>query len=137
MLEEKFVVVLDETLSLGVAFNALAHLALSIGNHATNILGKEKIIDASGVIHQGLSKYPFIILKASSSRIREIVRIAKKNDALLIIDFPEQAYTEYTDEELVEALSKIREENLKYYGVALFGKVKEIDKLTKDLKLWK
>lgn len=137
MLEKKTVAVLDETLPIGMAFNTLAHLALSIGNNATNIMGKEQLTDASKVNHPGLSKYPFIILKASCARIREISNKAKENSELLVVDFPEQAYTEYTDEELQQAMSKTKEENLKYYGTALFGPTEKIDLLTKNLPLWK
>ncbi len=137
MLEKKSVAVLDEALPVGIAFNTLAHLALSIGKNATNIMGAKQIADASGITHQGLSKYPFIILKSNSSRIREITNEAKKNNKLLVVDFLEQSYTKYTDEELQQAISKTGEEDLKYYGVALFGSVEEINKLTKNLPLWK
>lgn len=75
---KKFVAVLDESLPIGVAFNVLAHLALSIGRNAQGYMGKEKIVDASGVTHQGFSKYPFIILKASSPKIKEMIQNAKK-----------------------------------------------------------
>ena len=137
MLEKKTVAVLDENLSLGIAFNTLAHLAISIGKNATGIMGKGELKDASGVIHRGLSKYPIIILKANSDKIRQIVNEAKENTELLVVGFPEQAQTEYTDEELHATIAKTKEENIKYYGVAMFGQVEEINKLTKKLSLWK
>lgn len=56
---------------------------------------------------------------------------------MLVVDFPEQAYTEYTDEELQASIAKTKEENIKYYGAAIFGSVEEINKLTKGLPLWK
>ena len=124
-------------MSVGIAFNTLAHLSLSIGKNVNDIVGKELLTDASGVTHMGLSKYPFIILKANSQKIRDITNEAKENSKLLVVDFPEYAYTTYTDEELQEAMSKTKEETLKYYGVALFGSVEEVDKLTKQLPLWK
>jgi len=136
-LDKKFVAVLDKNLSIGIAFNTLAHLALIAGRNSENYLGKEKITDASNITHLGFSKYPFIILKSDSQKIKNIVNSAKNDDKVLIIDFPEQAYTEYTDEELVEALSKTKNENLKYYGLALFGNKENIDKYTKNLELWK
>lgn len=136
-LEKKSVAVIDEVLPIGIAFNTLAHLALAIGKNAKNIIGKKTITDATGTIHKGLSTYPFIILKANSAKIKKIVNEAKGNTELLVIDFPEQAYTKYTDEGFQEAVSKIKEEKIQYYGVALFGSVVEIDKLTKDLQLWK
>ncbi|MBN2066911.1 MAG: DUF2000 domain-containing protein [Candidatus Diapherotrites archaeon] len=137
MLGEKTVAVLDENLSSGIAFNTLAHLALSIGKNAVDVMGKEELTDASGTTHKGLSKYPFIILKAESEKIRQIVNEAKGNAGLLVVDFPEQGYTEYTDEELQAAIAKTKEENIKYYGTAIFGPTKEIDELTKELALWK
>ena len=137
MLEKKTVAVLDETMSTGVAFNTLAHLALSIGNNASNIMGKEQLTDASNINHTGLSRCPFIILKASSIRIRELVNKAKEHNVLLVVDFTEQDYTTYTDEELKQEITQTKEENLKYYGLALFGTAEEIDKLTKNLSLSK
>jgi hypothetical protein len=135
-LGKKTVAVLDENLSLGIAFNTLAHLALSIGKNASGIMGKEILKDASGIAHKGLSNYPFIILKTEPEKIRQIVNEAKKTD-LLVVDFPEQAYTKYTDKEMQAAIAKTKEENIKYYGVAIFGPTEEIDELTKNLPLWK
>lgn len=137
MLGKKSVAVLDEKLSTGVAFNTLAHMALSLGKNSDGLIAKVEIRDASGTTHKGLSEYPFIILKADSGRIRKIVSGAKKNDRLTVVDFPKQAYTEYADEDFQKAVSKAKEENLVYYGMALFGPVEEINRLTKDLPLWK
>jgi len=137
MLDKKIVAVLDQNLSVGLAFNTLAHLAVSLGKHGKKHMGKGSVLDASGISHIGFSKYPFIILKADAIKIKEIVDSAKNDRHLFLIDFPEQAYLEYTDEEFVKAISEVQDKDIKYYGVLLFGLNNDIDKYTAKLPLWK
>ncbi|MDN5698104.1 MAG: DUF2000 domain-containing protein, partial [Rubrobacter sp.] len=54
---------------------------------------------------------------------------------LLAVDFPESAQTSKTYEEYERKLASRRTEELEYLGLALYGKKKEVDRLTGSLPL--
>lgn len=134
--EKKIVAILNEELSFGQAFNALGHMAVSVGRYGEDIMGKDKIIDSDENIHTGIPRYPFIILKASKERIKQIIKAAKEK-GLFVVDYTQEMFDTETDEELVVALSEAKEPEIVYHGVILVGSTIEISKLTGDLKLWK
>ncbi|NIO44501.1 MAG: DUF2000 family protein [Candidatus Aenigmarchaeota archaeon] len=134
--EKKIVAVLNEELTSGQALNALGHIAVSAGRYAGDIMGKEKIIDTDGNVHTGISRYPFIVLKASKERIKQIVK-AGKEKGLFVVDYPQEMFDTGPDDELVVALSKAKEPDIIYHGIIIVGPTKEISKLTGDLKLWR
>ncbi len=134
--EKKIVAVLNEELSSGQALNALGHMAVSAGRYAGDIMGKEKMTDADSNIHTGISRYPFIVLKASKERIKKIVKVGKER-GLFVVDYPQEMFDTGTDDDLEVAISKAKEPEIIYHGVILVGSTKEISKLTGDLKLWR
>jgi hypothetical protein len=134
--EKKIVAVLNEELTSGRALNALGHMAVSAGRYGGDIMGKENIPDADGKIHRGISRYPFIVLKASKDRIKQIVNMGKEG-GLVVIDYPQEMFDTGPDEELVAAMIKAKEAEITYHGVILVGPAAEVSKLTGDLKLWK
>lgn len=133
--DRKITIVLDKHISTVVALNVCSHLAISIGAHSKNIIG-ENIVDLSWISHLALCKYPVVLLQASAERIKEIVREATAA-SVTKIDFPTQALDIWTDAKLTQNIAKSKFEELKYYGVALCGTPKEVNKVTGDLKLWK
>jgi hypothetical protein len=132
----KIVVVLEENLSCGIALNTTAHMLAKLGSLVPEMMGKSPK-DKSGIVHSGIPQYPNIVLKASSRRIKEIIRKARENSQITIADYPKVGLDTYADEEYCQAIESEREEKMIYYGAALFGKVKDLNKLTGDLKLWR
>ncbi len=120
----KIVVVLEENLSCGIALNTTAHMLAKLGSLVPEMMGKSPK-DKSGIVH------------SSSRRIKEIIRKARENSQITIADYPKVGLDTYTDEEYCQAIESEREEKMIYYGAALFGKVKDLNKLTGDLKLWR
>ena len=77
-----------------------------------------------------------MVLAADSREIKNIVRAAKMTD-LTVVDFPRQALTIWTDQELVKDIAQSHDEALEYLGVALYGNPETISRLTSNLKLWR
>jgi hypothetical protein len=136
--ENKIVVVLSSDLETGVALNVVGHLAISLGAHIeVGLMGHPTLIDASGAAHRGISKYPLIIAKAKPNKVRAVLQSARTDRGLFVSDYPDAMLTTAHDDDLATALSKTREEEIRYLGVLLFGHTEKVDGLTRKLSLWK
>jgi len=134
---KKITAIISDKLSSGMALNALGHLAFSAGRYSDqSMMGQEKISDADGKIHTGISKYPFIVLKASDDEIKHIVEKAKEKN-IFTVDYPQEMFDTGHDDELVAALAKAKEPHIKYHAAILVGEASEIKSLTGHLKLYR
>ena len=134
--ENKLVAVLNEKIEPGKVMNALAHMSIGLGA----VIGKEKLrlvnyTDADQGHHENISEMPFMILKANSNKIRELRKLAIQN-GLSFVDFTD-TMTIGTSEEQLARTSEIREENLIYYGLVVFGQWDTVSELTRKFSLWK
>ena len=135
--EKKIVAIISDKLPIGLALNALGHLAFSAGRYSDQLMmGQEKIKDADGNVHVGISKYPFIALKATEEEIKSIIKTAKEK-GILVVDYPQEMFDTGPDEELVAALSKAKESATKYHAAVLVGRSEALKPLTGHLKLYK
>lgn len=135
--DKKIVAVLASNLEIGIAFNVIGHLSISIGaNIDKELMGKSPIVDKSGINHLGISKYPFIITKVKQSKIKRVIDEARENGNILIADYPKEMLTTGHDNELVEAISNIEEKNIEYLGVILCGSSEDINVITGKFQLW-
>lgn len=133
---KKFVAVLDEGLETGVAMNILGHMTVSMGNRVQDVLGVDGFSDASGFTHEGMSKWPFIVLKAPREKIKEIYEKVKESE-LVVVGAPEEVYTTYDDENFVKEVSAKQKEGIIYYGLCVYGDKVEVDEYTGRLSLYK
>ena len=116
--------------------NALAHMSFGLGQ----IADKEKTllsdyIDRTGSIHPAISSIPFIILSATSNKIRTAVHEAHQQN-ILCVDFV-NTMTGGTYVEQLENTKDTLEENLTYFGAVFFGPWDMVSKLTKKFSLWR
>lgn len=135
--EKKVVVILDSKLEMGIAFNVISHLALSIGYHAKNHMGRDCYKDKSGINHAGICKYPIIITKVKSSKLRAAIQLARDNQDIILSDYPQEMLSTGHDNELASSLLNIDEAEIKYYGAIIFGKTRDVDAITGRFTLWK
>lgn len=136
--DKKIVGIIASNVEPAVALNVIGHLAISIGKYSdTEIMGKKIIIDKSGINHLGISKFPFIITKVKSGKLKNTIEIAKNNPNILVADYPKDMLETRTDEELVESISSKENEKLEYLGAILYGDTKEIDEITGKFQLWR
>lgn len=127
---------MNEKVESGVVMNALAHMCIGFGSE----IGKELLrltnyIDADGESHPHISEMPFMILKANSNKIRTLRQAALQSD-IKCVDFTDTMTIGSYIEQL-ERTKQIKEADLIYYGVVLFGNWAKVSELTRKFSLWR
>lgn len=136
MFANKLVAVMNEKIEPGVIMNALAHMCIGFGS----AIGQEPLrltnyIDADGESHPHISEMPFMILKANSNKIRT-VRQAAIQQGIKCVTFT-NTMTIGTFEEQIERTKQVKEADLIYYGIVLFGDWGKVSEITRKFSLWK
>ena len=126
--------VVDRELPVGLAVNATAVLAVTLGRKIESIVGPD-VADASGGSHAGLVNIPIPVLKAGVEAVGDIRSKAVTMDGLLVVGFTDAARTSKTYEEYTEKMAVSATEELGYLGVALYGDKKLVNRLTGSLPL--
>lgn len=99
--DKKIVGIIASNVEPAVALNVIGHLAISIGKYSNQeIMGKPIITDKSGIEHLGISRFPFIITKVKTGKLKNAIETAKNNPNLLVADYPRDMLETRTDEEL-------------------------------------
>ena len=132
--EKKCVMVVDAGLPVGLAVNAAAVLAVTLGRKIESIVGQD-VADASGGPHVGLVDIPIPVLKADSGVVGDVRSRAAATDGLLVVGFTDVAQTSKTYEDYTKKMAASAPEDLEYLGVALYGDKKPVNKLTGSLPL--
>lgn len=138
MVEEaaKCVIVVDESLPLGILANTAAVLGVTIGKKFPDLVG-ENVLDASRREHTGVITVPIPVLKASGAKLRELREKLFESvpGKTLVVDFSDVAQSCKTYEEYKEKVSKVAEDGHHYFGLALCGDRKTVNRLTGSLPL--
>lgn len=132
--EKKCVMVVGTGLPVGLAVNAAAVLAVTLGSKIESIVGPD-IADVSGGSHVGLVDIPIPVLKADAEALADIRSRAVTMEGLLVVGFTDVARTSRTYEEYTQKMADSAPEDLEYLGVALHGDKKLVNKLTGSLPL--
>lgn len=131
----KMVIVLDESLPVGLLSNTAAVLSLTLGNKIEGLIDKE-LTDESNVIHTGLTNTPLPILKANAEELRKLyAQTLSLRDKLLVVDITDAAQTTKNYKDYEEKLKNKTSEELKFLGVALAGELETVKSLTGNLGL--
>jgi hypothetical protein len=135
----KFVVVLNKKILPGIALNATAHMAACLVARA-NESDRESMkfidyIDADGEQHPS-SALSLIVLQADNSNKIRNARQAAKDKGIIFTDFLE-SMTGQTYAEQLERTKNLKESELEYFGICMFGRKEEIDEITRKFSLWK
>ena len=133
---EKCVMVIDESLPLGVIANTAAIMGITLGRKMPEVVGDD-VIDQSGSEHLGIIKFPVPILRGSPEVIKQIREKLYQPDFqdLTVADFSDLAQGCKTYEEFIEKMSHAPESGLQYFGVAICGPKKKVNQLTGSLPL--
>lgn len=134
--QNKLVAVMNKSIPAGSLMNALAHMCIgfgaSIGPEALRLTNYK---DADGGDHPQISEIPFIILEGNSNKIRNLRKAAAEN-GIAFVDFTHTMVAGGYEEQIINS-SKTPEQDLTYYGIALFGDWEKVTALTKKFSLWK
>jgi hypothetical protein len=130
----KCVMVIAEELPTGLAVNAAAVLAVTLGHSIPSVVGPGAV-DASGQTPASLISITLPILKAQAAAIRQIKTRAEQMGGLLVVDLPEPAQTARTYDDYLTQIAATPAEELEYRGIALYGAKGLVNKLTGNLPL--
>ncbi len=134
--ETKCVILLDDTLPIGLLANTAAILGLSLGKIRPELIGANTI-DAAQNVHAGIISIPVPILKAASEQLADL-RIKLYHEAfreIEVVGFTDVAQKCNQYEEYSENFKKTTPNELNYMGLGLYGPKKAINKLTGSLPL--
>lgn len=134
--EQKCVMVIDSALPLGLIANTAAMLGISIGKLHPEMIGAD-VSDATGYVHAGISTYPISMLKGDEQLLRELrLRLFEPEfSGLTAVDFSDVAQKINVYADFVQKSSETPESEHHYYGIALFGEKKKVNRLTGMLPL--
>lgn len=134
--KNKLVAVLNNKIDTGKLMNALAHMCIGLGAAISkNELRLTEYKDKDGGLHPFISEIPFIILAENSNKIRKIRREAIENN-IIFNDFTD-TMTVGTYQEQIARTLQVKEEELVYYGIVLFGEWDVVSDLTRKFSLFK
>jgi GNAT superfamily N-acetyltransferase len=130
----KCVLIVAEDLPPGLAANAAALLALTLGHRVPCLTGPDAA-DAGGVVHVGLPWSTLPVLRATRRQIAHIQASARADETLTVVDLPDIAQRARTYDEYATQLATLAPDGVAYLGVGLFGPRGPITGLTGGLAL--
>ena len=133
---EKCVMVIDKDLPLGLIANTAAILGVTLGKRMPEAVGPD-VRDQSGREHLGIIAFPIPVLRGTPEGIRALRERLYEPDfqELTAVDFSDVAQSCKTYGEFTEKMREVPEEALRYFGLAVCGERKKIDRLTGSLPL--
>lgn len=133
---EKCVIIVEDGMELGIAANVISILSISLGKLRPDIVG-DNTPDKEGNTHIGLIQVPVPVLKATGDKINEIrnILLDETYSGVSCVDFTNVAQQCMTYVDYTETMASSDSNSLVYYGLALAGNKKKINKLTGSLGL--
>ncbi len=136
--DRKIVGILASNVEPATALNVIGHLAVAIGKYSdAEIMGREKLIDKSGIAHTGISQFPVIITKVKAGKLKTAIEKAKTCPELLVVDYPREMLDTRTDDDLAAAIANKENQQIEYLGAMFYGDAKQIDEITGKFQLWR
>ena len=133
-MEIKSVCILWEDLPLGIMANTAAILGVSLGKHAPT-LAREDVYDSTEGKHPGIVQYPLPILKANQETLASIYQKVQTMEDVYFVDFTNIAQSCLDYDDYIQNMKKATQETIEYYGIALLGPKKSINRLSGSLPL--
>ena len=130
---DRCVMVMNKELDSGHLANAIAVIALTIGQRHPYFVG-DPLIDADGVSHPGLIPIGIQMLQCNGAKLKDL-RMKAKEKGFDIVDFPRQGQETKNYAEFLQMMEAAHEEDIEYLGVAIIGKKNAVNRLTKHCEM--
>lgn len=132
----KCVMIMDENLPLGIAANTAAIMGITLGKKMPEAVGAD-VADQTGSEHLGIIAFPVPILKGDAEGIRAIREKLYEPDFsdLTVVDFSDLAQSCRTYDEFIGKMRVTPESDLRYFGIAICGDKKKVNRLTGNMPL--
>ena len=133
---EKCVMVIAENFPLGIIANTAAIMGITLGKKMPEVVGSD-VVDKTGNEHLGIIEFPVPILKGNVDSIKAIREKLYEPDFsdLTVVDFSDLAQSCKTYDEFIGKMGTAAETDLNYFGIAICGTKKKINKLTGSMGL--
>jgi hypothetical protein len=132
-MSERCVIVVDQDLPPGLAANAAAVRALTLGAREPDLAGAD-LVDADAETHPGLIPIGLPVLRAGSAELVELRRRAAA-DGVSVIDFPVVGQQTNDYDEVRALVARTPTAELTYLGVAVSGSRRAVARLTGTFSL--
>ena len=130
---ESCVIVLDEGLAPGLAANAAAVLALTLGATVAGLTGPD-LVDADGQVHPGLFSAGLPVLGAPREQLAPL-RARAVQDGVGVVDIPALGQQTNDYDEVRGYVARTATADLDYLGLALHGSRRAVNRVTGTLPL--
>jgi hypothetical protein len=130
---ERCVIVVDQDLPAGLAANAAAVLALTLGAREPALVGAD-LVDADDRVHPGLFPAGLPVLTAPSERLAAL-RDDADGAGVGVIAMPRFGQETNDYEAVRAAVARTPASELRFVGVALYGAGRPVRRLTGNLAL--
>ena len=133
---EKCVMVIDESLPLGMIANAAAIMGITLGKKMPEVVGAD-VYDKTGKEHLGIIEFPVPVLRGNADRIKDIREKLYQPEFsdLTVVDFSDLAQGCKTYGEFTRKMKNVDGAELNYLGIAVCGEKKKVNRLTGNLGL--
>ena len=128
------VIVVDESLPPGLAANATAMLAVTLGATVAGLPGAA-LVDADGDVHPGLIPQGLTVLRAPADRLSDLHARAAASEDVGLIDFPTDCQQTTDYDEVRRRVAGIPAAHLCYLAILLYGPRRSVSRLTGNLAL--
>ena len=128
--------VIDEALPLGMIANTAAIMGITLGKKLPETVG-EDVYDKTGKEHLGIIAIPVPVLKGNAGIIKSIRQKLYEPDFsdLIVVDFSDVAQGCNVYDQFTEEMRQVPEADLNYFGIAICGAKKKVNKLTGNMPL--
>lgn len=135
---EKCVMVIDKALPVGLIANTAAILGITLGKALPEAVGPD-VADQNGNRHLGIIQFPVPILQGSPETIKQMREklYQPEYQDVTAVDFSDLAQGCKTYDEFVQKMAQAPESALQYFGIAICGEKKKVNKLTGSMPLLK
>ena len=135
-LKTKCVMVIDENLPIGIISNTAAVMGITLGKMKPDSVGTD-VFDKTGNVHLGVIEFPVPILKGDVSIIKELREKLYRPEfsELTVVDFSDVAQSCKTYDEYIGKIADVQENELQYFGIAIYGDKKQVNRLTGSMPL--
>ena len=134
--ERKCVMVVDENLLLGKLANTTAILGNTLESHYSSAVGKN-VLDKTGNYHLGIIEIPIPILKGNKDFLNDLMEKLYQEGYkdIIVADFSDVAQLYKTYNKYIDKISRIDSKDINYFGIAIYGSKKQVNKLTGSIGL--
>ncbi len=133
----KIILVVRKDLEAWQIANTIGHISAYLGKELTDKFDTgETFVSKDGVNYPRNSQYPIIIKRAKSNEQLHNLMEKVREASVLYHCFIREMIEHKNDSDLQNALNNKTDTEVEYLGVGVFGKIEEVEKLTKKFGLW-